>query len=118
MKKIFTNIVVAATFYLPQIALAQATNVPQIPNPLKGGVNSLYTFINLVLNDVVIPIGAVICVLAIIYSGFMIVTARGDESKLKAGKMAFLTAVIGTAILLGSVAISKGIEATINQIKQ
>lgn len=91
-------------------------DVPKVPNPLKGGTNTIYEFVTIILNDVVLPIGSVICVLAIIYAGYMIVTARGDETKLEKGKWAFVTAVIGTAILLGSVAISQGIQATLNQL--
>jgi uncharacterized MnhB-related membrane protein len=55
-------------------------------------------------------------VLAIIYAGFLFVTASGNETKLETAKRALTYALIGTAILLGSVVIAKGIEATIKQV--
>ncbi len=87
-----------------------------IPNPLKNGTNSLYAFINLVINNVILPVGGVLAVIFIIYSGFLFVTARGNPTKLETAKQAFLWAAIGTAILLGAWAISLAIEATITQI--
>ncbi len=117
----------AITFLLvrAQIAFAQAgggtppppINYPiNIPNPLKNGTNSLYAFINLVITDVILPVGGVIAVIFIIYSGFLFVTSRGNETKLATAKKAFLYAAIGTAILLGAWAISLAIESTIQQI--
>jgi hypothetical protein len=87
-----------------------------IDNPLKEGTNSLYDFISLVVNNVILPIGGVIAVIYIIYAGFLFVTASGNEAKLKTAKTAFLYAVIGTAILLGAWAISEAVKGTIGQI--
>lgn len=87
-----------------------------IPNPLIGGTNNLYSFISLVINNVLMPLGGVVVVIYIIYSGFLFVTARGNETKLATAKRAFMYAVIGTAILLGAWAISLAIKATIGQI--
>lgn len=87
-----------------------------IENPLKGGVNNLYDFLSLIVNDIILPIGGVIAVLFIIYAGFMLVTARGDETKLKNAKRAFTYAAIGTLILLGSWAIAEALKGTITQI--
>lgn len=110
-------------FVLPFFVLAG--NPPQppssgynilIPNPLVGGTNNLYSFISLVINNVLMPLGGVIVVIYIIYSGFLFVTARGNETKLATAKRAFMYAVIGTAILLGAWAISLAIKATIGQI--
>jgi type IV secretory pathway VirB2 component (pilin) len=87
-----------------------------IPNPLRSGTNTLYDFIKTIINDVILPVGGVIAVIYIIYAGFLLVTARGDEKKLSDGKRAFFYAAIGTLILLGAWAIAQAIEGTINQL--
>ena len=109
--------------FLPTVLLAGGPPPPAssgyniiIPNPLVGGTNNLYTFISLVINNVLMPLGGVVVVIYIIYSGFLFVTARGNETKLATAKRAFMYAVIGTAILLGAWAISLAIKATIGQI--
>jgi len=88
-----------------------------IPNPLKSGTDSLQDFIMTVIRDVVIPIGGVVAVFFIVYSGFLFVTARGSEDKLKTAKRALLYSVIGTAILLGAWVIAEVIASTINQLR-
>lgn len=87
-----------------------------INNPLKNGTDTLPKFLQLVLKDVVIPVAAVVAVLAIIYAGFLFVMARGNDKKLQDAKNAFFTAVVGTAIVLGAWVIAQAIQTTINQI--
>ncbi len=87
-----------------------------IPNPIRGA-GTIYEFISLVINNIVLPLGGVIAVLYIMYAGFLLVTARGDETQIKDGKRAFTNAAIGTAILLGSWVIASVIETTINQLR-
>ncbi len=89
----------------------------KIENPLADkGVNTISDFLALVINDLVLPIGALIAVLYIMYAGFLMVTARGDESQLKDAKAAFTHAAIGTAILLGSWVIAEVIQTTVNSL--
>ena len=92
------------------------SNPNKFENPLKPGNDSLASFVQTILNSVVMPIGAIICAFFIIYAGFLFVTARGNEDKLKDAKSALLNAVIGTAILLGAAAISTIISKTIDAI--
>jgi len=99
-----------------KIVLALSPGIINIPNPLRSGTNTLYDFISLIINDVILPVGGVIAVIYIIYAGFLLVTARGDEAKLTQGKRAFMYAAIGTLVLLGAWAISQAIEGTINQL--
>lgn len=119
-------LVVILFLVLPIIAGAQGTgasnpggtsmsNPITLDNPL-GDVNTLYDFVVLVLNDVVLPIGSVVVVLFIIYTGFLFVTARGNPEKIESAKRTLLWVVIGTAILLGSVVISEVIDNTLHQI--
>ena len=51
--------------------------------------------------------------LAIIYCGFLFVSARGNTEKLTKAKEALLYTVIGAAILLGSWAIAIMISETV-----
>ena len=91
------------------------SGVIKLTNPFSKGDN-LYQFIQAVVSDILLPIGGVVAVIAIIYSGFKLVTSRGNETKLEEAKRAFLYTTIGVAILLGAWAIAKVIENTITQI--
>jgi len=88
------------------------TNVG-IPNVIK--VDSLYDLLNLILN-IVTEIGAIVAVLFILWSGFLFVTAQGNEQKLTKAKNAFFYTLIGTTILLGSSVIAKILLTTVETI--
>ena len=77
---------------------------------------TIVSFLNFILEKIVLPIGAVIAVLFLVYAGFLFVTARGSEEQLEHAKKTLLWTVIGIAILFGSLAISNGIKNTICQI--
>lgn len=88
-------------------------------NPLGiNGVKDISGLIQLILEKIVIPIGAVVSVLFIIYAGFLYVSARGNPDAVSKAHQALLNAVIGTLIILGSLAISAAIDGTIKQIQQ
>jgi len=84
-----------------------------LENPLT--VSTFQCFVEEVL-QVVMLIGTPVVVLAIIYSGFLFVTAQGNEDKLTIAKKAFMWSVIGGAVLLGSWALAQAIGATISAI--
>ena len=102
----------------PVLSLAQVTGKPPIDvcktgticNPIKA--IDLNTFIKTLLEGV-LKIGIPIIALAIIYSGFLFVAARGNEEKLTKAKSALLYTLIGAAILLGSWAIAQLISETV-----
>lgn len=87
-----------------------------LENPLAGGITSLQDFLVAILNNIILPICAIVVVMLIIYSGFLFVTARGDVDQLKDAKQSLKNVVIGTAILFGAVAISYAIGNTLCQI--
>ncbi len=58
-----------------------------------------------------------IAVLAIIYSGFLFVAAKGNPGKLEEAKKIFYFTLIGIAILLGAEILSKVIESTVTSLK-
>ncbi|MFZ3011717.1 MAG: TrbC/VirB2 family protein [Minisyncoccia bacterium] len=85
----------------------------KIINPLENsGINSIPALIEKVLEGV-LKIGIPIVALAIIYSGFLFVFARGNSEKLGKAKDSLLYTIIGAAILLGSWAIAKMISSTV-----
>jgi len=103
-------------FIFPLFSFAQGSTKPpldqsgKIVNPIKAEtVNDLIK----VLLEGLIKIGMPIIALAIIYSGFLFVFARGNSEKLTKAKDALLYTLIGAAILLGSWAIAQLISSTV-----
>lgn len=118
-----TLIFVLVSFILisPVLSLAQNVNTPAtgtppttINNPIPK-VTSVTSFIKTILVGL-IKIGIPIVALAIIYSGFLFVMARGNPESLKTAKSALLYSVIGAAIVLGAWAIAQLISETVLEI--
>lgn len=91
---------------------SNVNNTITINNPIGGSIDNLPAFIYLVLG-IVFKIGAIISVLALMYVGFMFVTARGEPEKLETARRAFLYTVIGIAVLLGGVLIASTVQNTV-----
>ena len=91
----------------------------KIGNPFSkvGPDGNLGDLLYAILDNAVIPLGGIIVVLMIIYSGFLFVTARGNEEQLKVAKRSFTYAAIGAAILLGAKAIAIAIQSTVNALR-
>lgn len=88
----------------------------KIENPLGSKINSLPDFIEAILN-IVVTIGVPIVALAIIYTGFLFVTAQGNSEKLKTAKNALLYTLIGAALVLGAWILANAIAGTVDQIR-
>lgn len=89
-------------------------------NPLNTGDctpngTCLMQFLNKILGFV-IQIGAIAVVLMLVYVGYLFVIARGEPGKITEARTALLWTIIGALILLGSQAISLGIQATVQAI--
>ena len=82
-------------------------------NPIKA--SSISELVILIV-DSAIMILMPIMVLAIIYSGFMFLIARGNEEKLKKAKVNLIWVIAGTAILLGAKIITSILENTSKEI--
>lgn len=119
-------ITLIVSFLLPVLAFAQDgggqnpgdggnQGVYTLSNPIKG-VNTITEFLNLVLNNLVIPIGSIVIVLMIIYTGFRFVMARGNPDDIEDARRMLLYVLIGAAILLGATVISSLIGGTLCQI--
>ncbi|MEK7586155.1 MAG: hypothetical protein AAB477_02930 [Patescibacteria group bacterium] len=87
-----------------------------ITNPLGDKLDTIPKFIEAIL-DFVLLIGVPIVTLAIIYTGFLFVTAQGNSEKLKKAKQTLLYTLVGAALLLGSYVISEAIVGTVADIK-
>lgn len=78
----------------PVIALAAFSN------PL-GSDSTLWGFLVKVLQAAA-KIAGVVAALAIMWAGFLYVTAQGDEGKIKTAHSAFRWAIVGTLLMLGA----------------
>lgn len=84
-----------------------------IVNPLKVG--SLTDLLDLLLKAAV-QLGTVILTLALIWTGFKFVAARGAPEKIQSARTALLWTVIGGLILLGAQAIETVIQSTVGTL--
>lgn len=120
MKKnlIYYSIVFISIFSLAiSVHAAGGSDLPIITlkNPFRLD-GDLFTLIKTIINEIILPLGGMLAVLAFIYSGFLYVTAQGNDTKIQKAHTALLYTAIGTAILLGAWAIANAIEATIRQL--
>ena len=118
-KNLHKIILTMFVFIWPIISFAQG-HVPAavdqpitIANPLSS--KTLIELIQKILEGV-LKIGMPIVVLAIIYCGFLFVSAQGNPEKLGEAKRALLYTLIGAAILLGSWAIALLITSTVKAL--
>lgn len=116
-KNLLKIVLIAFVLFLPVLSFAQVIGDPPVDPPVKivnplPDVTSINGLIKTILEGV-IKIGMPIIALAIIYSGFLFVTAQGNSEKLGTAKKSLLYTLIGAAILLGSWAIAQLISETV-----
>lgn len=132
IKNLIPVLLIAFVLCLPILSLAADSNgdlsnknsttnnnkiTTTIVNPLASkGIDNINTLVKTVLEGV-IRIGIPIIALAIIYSGFLFVAARGNSEKLGKAKDSLIYTLIGAAILLGAWTIAQLISETVLQIK-
>jgi len=118
-RSLFQLILMAFLVVAPIISFADNTNCDpatgKICNPIK--TDSLNGLIKNLLEGV-LKVGMPIVALAIIYCGFLFVSARGNTEKLTKAKDALLYTLIGAAILLGSWAIAQLISETVLSLQE
>lgn len=120
IKKNFYKIILLAFLIIaPVLSYAGDNDVTcnptlgKICNPLgSSGPNTVQDFIKLFVVEA-LKIGIPVVALAVIYSGFLFVEARGNSEKLDKAKGALWYTMIGAGILLGSWAIAELISATV-----
>ncbi len=94
--------------FLPVLVFATG-----IGNPVKA--DSIEELLAKII-DAAIVILMPFVVLAIIYSGFMFLIARGNKEALSKAKTNFVWVVIGVAVLLGAKLISYMLKSTVEHI--
>lgn len=107
LSKAYIWLIINTGLILPlKIVMAQSV----IGNPLKA-----QSFSDLItsLANIAFMIGFPIAVMFILWSGFLFVSARGNEEQIKTAKKTFTWAIIGTAILLGAKVIAVAVQTTI-----
>ncbi|MCR4284186.1 MAG: pilin [Parcubacteria group bacterium] len=119
-KQIFWSIISLALF-LPFFVYSDEVGVTtgsggssSLKNPLA--VDSVSALVKAVA-EIVMKIGFMVAVVFIIYSGFLYVSARGSEEKLKKAHSTFTWTIIGTAVILGAWTIAMVIESTVKSLK-
>lgn len=103
---------IAAFAISPAVVVARTQLLP----PITPGISSLGQFIQTLLG-IAMKIGIPAGTIFLIYSGFLFVTAQGNESQVSKAKNTFLWTCIGLAVLLAAWAIASGIQGTIEQLK-
>ena len=96
------RIMSVTVFLLPPVALA----TPTLNNPAPGAGLTLQDFIMMLLNimqAVLIPV----VVVAIIYSGFLMVSAGGNEQNVTKARVVIVWTLVGAAIIMGAKAIAQ-----------
>lgn len=109
MKKLFFPTIVYLAI-APRVILA-ATE--PLENPTS--IPTLFDFIKAILT-IVVKIGIPVATVFIIWSGFLFLTAQGNEEQLKKAKHSFVWACVGTAVLLGAWLLATAIKGTIDSL--
>jgi hypothetical protein len=109
-------VVLAPMFVYAEHLLGDETEecgVGQLCNPVKA--NNLEDFLRDVVR-VIVRVGIPVSAIFVIYSGYLFVSARGSEDRVKHAKQVFWYAIIGTAVLLGAWVIITVIADTIKEL--
>lgn len=83
----------------------------KLSNPAPGAGTTLQDFIYLLI-EIMQLIGIPVLVMFIIYSGFLIVTAGGNEEQVTKGKFWVLWTLVGATIILGAKVIADFVYGT------
>lgn len=85
------------------VALAQCDPTKQICNPIQST-----DFLALVtaISDAIVAIGIPLVAIFLVWSGFLFVTAGGNEEQLRRAKTTFFWALVGGAVVIGAKALA------------
>ena len=110
MKKTLGRFLVMAALTLPHSVLAVAPEAT-LSNPSPGGGATLQDFIGLLIK-IIQAVGIPALVVAIIYAGYTLLTAGGNEVQITTGKVWIFWTLIGAAIILGAQVIADAVFNT------
>src|SRR3989339_1566112 len=110
-KKLFWSVTSFFTLILCKVnlVLAQSNDVTGVNDLANAGVNLAQSDLKQVIANIInIFLGflGVLAVVLILYAGYLWMTSRGDEEKIKTAKGIIVSAVIGLVIILSAYAIA------------
>lgn len=85
----------------------------KLRNPTPGAGYTLKDFI-LLLIDIIQAVGIPVLVVAIVYVGYLFVTAGENEAQITKAKTAIVWTLVGVAIILGATVIANFISGTVD----
>lgn len=91
---------------------SQLSKYLQLKNPIDGATD-VNGFISNILDAMVIILSPIL-VLALLYSGFLFVSAQGNTEKLGEAKKALIWTVVGAAIVFGAHGVADILGSTAN----
>ncbi len=86
------------------MALISPSDAPSLIQQQTGGEGDVKSFANTIINFALLFLGF-ICVVVIIYSGFLYVTSAVDEEATGKAKTNIINAIIGIVLIMASFAI-------------
>jgi hypothetical protein len=116
MKRLLNTLILSQAFALRAYAQGNGTGGGcggDIPNPLS--TCSVSEFV-LQIIQILITLGTYVLVVAIIYTGFLFITAQGSEAQVSKARNALFYTVIGGAVLLGSWVLATAVANTITSL--
>ena len=108
--------VVAITPLIVHGADTWETTNGKLVNPLKSGMGIGDLVVYLVKDILVGLVAPIVITLALLWSGFLFVTAQGNEGKLETAKRNFLYVIVGGVLLLGAYVILDVVTNTVGEI--
>ena len=88
------------------LAQSVSINGQKITGPLDSGINSLGDIINRLLL-VLVPLGAIILFLVLIWGGYDFLLSGGNPERVKKGRAKITSALIGFILLVSAYLITK-----------
>jgi uncharacterized Tic20 family protein len=113
MKNIF--LITVSILALPSQAFADAYAGARLGNPVAR-IMEPGNLIDLLVT-IFQFLGGPIVVIGLIYAGYKLVSAQGDEHSLAEGRRALLWVIVGAAIILGATVLKGVVVGTINGLQ-
>ena len=107
--RVVLHTIIALVLFVPCYSFAADT----LQNPIKAA--SVSALIGKLL-DIIIEFGTPLAALVIVYTGYVFVTAVGNDKKLEQAKNKLWWTVIGTALIVGAKVIMTVVETTISSV--
>lgn len=85
-------------------------------NPLKDNLDTIPKIVAAVIDGIILPITIPFFAIALIWSGFLYIKARGNPGKINEAHTAIKWTLIGGAVILGAYVIGQAVQSTVVDI--